>query len=166
MSMPYVGRTSLAPLISAMLFGSFLSGEALRAQTFNQETQPLRFARAGSRARRRFKDDWEEMEHEGIEWAYCVRQWSTALTQDKDTVYIIESVERITGVDAQHNKIDAASSPQCYVDSQALPIAHTHPSGDCSPSRGDMLVADFRGAKFELIVCGPESTLGYFGRKQ
>lgn len=152
-------------MIWAMLFSSLLSIEAAQAQGIeSRDMLPLRFARTGARSRRRFKEDWDEIGHEGKEWAYCVTQWSIGLTQNKDTVYIIEAVERVVDVDAQGHKIDAASSPQCLApDGTSLPIAHAHPSGDCTPSRADIMVAVIREAPFELIICGPESTSSYMG---
>jgi proteasome lid subunit RPN8/RPN11 len=152
-------------LVWLALFTGLAAIEAAQAQgVAGRDMLPLRFARTGARARRRFKEDWDDLGHDGKEWAYCVTQWSIGLTQNKDTVFVIENVERVRAVDAQDHKINAAASPQCYIDNEhALPIAHVHPSGDCSPSRPDIMVAVMRGAPFELIICGPESTIGYSG---
>lgn len=126
------------------------------------QTLPLQFARASARVERQFTQDWQQLSGAGKEWAYCITKWSIGYTQDRDTVYIAEQVERMTGDDADaHSVYAGCMDPHTQT---PLPMAHSHPSGDCSPSRADITLAITRTtAPFELIVCGPTSTVGYMG---
>lgn len=131
---------------------------ALRAQSWDQQMLPLRFARVSARVRRRFRHDWDELHDGRFEWSYCVAGWTLGLTQDGDTVFVVDSVIAVKGAHASAHGIKGFDC----ADEQ--PIAHAHPSGDCSPSRADIATAVARPkSPFELVICGPEQTLSYVG---
>lgn len=151
-------------LVWAALLATFIPIAAAQAQAVDsRDKMPLRFARPGSALRRRFELDWDEKIGDGGEWTYCITKWSIALSQDSDTVYVAERAHLVVG------NLERGGSRQTGVycdDAEGfpLPIAHVHPSGDCSPSRADLEAAK-RGVPFDIIICGRGATVGYFAPK-
>jgi proteasome lid subunit RPN8/RPN11 len=126
---------------------------------------PLRFARASTALQSRFHSDWEVLSPGRQEWAYCISKWSVSITSDSDSVYVAEEVTRLRPVKAEQAGL-ALDSGSCTTGAGVpLPIAHSHPSGNCSPSRLDITAAIVRKqAPFQLIICGPNSIAGYSGQ--
>lgn len=120
---------------------------------------PLSFATVSDSLRARLIADWNRPGWRDVERKYCVVAWDVGVTKDGDSVYIATQVElqRTTGTRTQ-----VTQHPECISDrGRRLPSAHTHVTGDCSPSRADITRAINRRAPFDLIVCGPGVTLGY-----
>jgi hypothetical protein len=152
--------TLLATLVTLLVAPAATQAQA--RDTAGHELLPLRFARASAPLLNLFQKDWERFSPQRREWAYCITKWTVALTPDHDSVFIAEEARLIENRAAATHTIDV---PAC-VDSTggALPYAHAHPSGDCSPSRIDidMALLDLK-VPFLLIVCGPTSTASYYG---
>jgi hypothetical protein len=126
---------------------------------------PLRFARASTELQSRFHLDWKVLSPARQEWAYCISKWSVSFTSDSDSVYVAEEATRLPPVKAEHAGLALDAGSCMTVEGVPLPIAHSHPDGDCSPSRLDITAAIVRKqAPFQLIICGPNSVVGYSGQ--
>lgn len=134
---------------------------AAESQGFDDPMLPLRTARLGERIRRRVKDEWYELIPHGKEFSYCVSGWTPEKDQRGDTVFIVTEVQLVKGANAREHGINGF---ECVgKGGEELPIIHAHPAGDCSPSRSDIEAAVGRKAPFEMIICGPESSVSYGG---
>lgn len=147
-------RQFLLPVTAALAVGIQDAG----AQDRDRDLLPMTFVRVDSAVRRQFELDWKRLHPLGTEWAYCVTDWHIGLTQDGDTAYVVSGVQRVTARTGQHEIAELACAPW---NDAGPPIAHAHPSGDCSPSRADATYAVAHAIPFALIVCGPRSTAGY-----
>lgn len=118
----------------------------------------MTYVRVDGKVARELAADWKRLWPRGREWAYCVRTWTRDTTQNGDTVFVITSLERAPTT-ANAHELDGVT---CMDERGAqLPIAHTHPSGDCSASRADAAQSVAYDVPFGLVVCGPGSTGGY-----
>jgi hypothetical protein len=132
-----------------------------RAQ--DRDLLPMSFVRVDTNVSRQFEADWLRLQKLGKEWAYCVTRWSLAWTQDGDTAYVVEEVDRAPARSGKHELGELECPETARFVGPA--IAHAHPSGDCSPSRADATYAVAHAIPFALIVCGPRSTAGYTGQQ-
>ncbi len=118
----------------------------------------MSFVRVDSATSHQLESDWMRLRQAGKEWAYCVTNWTVNRTQDADTIYVVTSVRM---VDAKSQEHEIAEFSCTAPNGLSMPIAHAHPSGDCSPSRADATYSVAHGTPFALILCGPRATAGY-----
>lgn len=147
-----LGRVMMLAVLAA-------SDSHAQVPAWERAAMPLSFATVSDSLRARLIADWQRPGWRDVERKYCVVAWDVGVTKDGDSVYVATQVElqRTTGT-----RIQVTQHPECISDrGRRLPSAHTHVTGDCSPSRADITRAINRRAPFDLIICGPGVTLGY-----
>lgn len=135
---------------------------ATQAHGQTNDLLPMVFVGVTPEVSRQIARDWERKHREGGEWVYCVTKWSLATTQDGDSAYVVSGIEIAASSRARHE----ATGFDCRAaDGTEQPVAHAHPSGDCTPSRADAFTSIASATPFGLIVCGPRSRAGYSRRQ-
>jgi hypothetical protein len=134
-------------------------GSPLGAQVPRPEPQlaPMTFAKVSDSLWARFAADWKTPGWTDTERKYCVTHWTAEVTPDGDSLYIATDAVLQARRGTRHS---VPIEGECIGPAGPYPVAHTHPGGDCTPSRGDITQSWMRRAPFDLIICAGAYT-GY-----
>ncbi len=136
------------------------SGLSAQVPAWEREALPMKFAQASPELSRQFAAAWRKADRDGVEVKFCITSWTLGETKDGDTVYVATAAQLQATPNNSRISTGVDHAPCLGDKGQPLPTAHTHPRGDCSPSRGDATNAIKRAAPFDLIICD-QFTVGY-----